>query len=57
MLSINNDLFEWAKVKFELEFINKHRHIDRYENIKLMIKNNLCEISMNGSEGNFNFLD
>lgn len=46
MISSENDLFEWAKIKFELEFINKNKNMERYENIKKLLKSNFSEFSI-----------
>jgi hypothetical protein len=45
MISVNNFLFDFAKIKCELEFINKSKYLERYEYVKNLIKSNLSEIA------------
>jgi hypothetical protein len=44
MISLNNDLFEYCKIKCELEFINKNKYFERYERVKYLMKENLSEL-------------
>jgi hypothetical protein len=45
-ISSNNELFEFAKIKIELEFINRHRSKLKYEKIKKILKERFSEVSL-----------
>ena len=46
MKSIDNDLFDSAKILYEIEFINKSKYFEMYESLKSLIKNRLSEITL-----------
>ena len=46
MLSYRNELFELAKIKIEIEFINKVKYSDRFEKLKKLVKDQLSEIDI-----------
>ncbi len=45
-ISSENLLFEFAKIKIELEFINKHRYKLKFEKLKKIIKERFSEVSL-----------
>lgn len=45
-ISLNNELFDLVKIKYELEFINKIKNFERFEWIKDSLKNEFSDFLM-----------
>jgi len=47
MLGNKNELFEYSKIKIDLELFDKYKYIKKYENIKAVLRGNFSEIKIN----------
>jgi hypothetical protein len=46
MFSSKNELFDLAKIRIEIEFINRNKYNDRFEKLKRIMKEHLSEIDV-----------
>ena len=46
MLNYKNELFELAKIKIEIEFINKAKYVERFEKMKKLLKDHFNELDI-----------
>ncbi len=46
MFSSKNELFDLAKIRIEIEFINRNKYNDRVEKLKRIMKEHLSEIDV-----------
>jgi hypothetical protein len=46
MFSSKNELFDLAKIRIEIEFINRSKYNDRFEKLKRIMKEQLSEIDV-----------
>jgi hypothetical protein len=46
MLSVKNELFDLAKIRIELEFINRNKYNERFEKLKKTMKDQLSEFDV-----------
>lgn len=46
MFSSKNELFDLAKIRIEIEFINRNKYNDRFEKLKKLMKDQLSEIDV-----------